>query len=137
MGSVLTPLQWGLREAPDLPNACTLNGRCGDVCPVRIPLPKLLRRLREDLYRQGEGRLQRWLLARWAALVLDPVRYRRFTTRLAGWLHRLSGGRGRLPRWLPLPGWGRGRDLPAPRGETFFAQYRARQQAGKQDKEQP
>lgn len=128
MGSVLTPLQWGLREAPDLPNACTLNGRCAEVCPVRIPLPRLLRQLREDIHdgHHNSG-LQRWLLARWAALALQPARYRRLTGWAAGWLRRLAGTRGRLGRWLPLGGWGRGRDLPTPQGRTFFAQYRARQ----------
>ena len=43
MGSVLTPLLVGQKKAMDLPNACTLNGRCQTVCPVRIPLPSLLR----------------------------------------------------------------------------------------------
>jgi L-lactate dehydrogenase complex protein LldF len=130
MGSVLTPLQWGLRDAADLPNACTLNGRCADVCPVRIPLPNLLRRLREDIHSGGHNsRLQRWLLARWAALALKPARYRRLTGWAAAWLRRLAGNHGRLGRWLPLAGWGKGRDLPTPQGQTFFAQYRARRDA--------
>jgi L-lactate dehydrogenase complex protein LldF len=42
-------------------------------------------------------------------------------------MRRLAGRRGRLPRWLPLPGWGKGRDMPAPTGRTFFEQYQARQ----------
>jgi L-lactate dehydrogenase complex protein LldF len=127
MGAVLTPLQWGLREAADLPNACTLNGRCGDVCPVRIPLPSLLRRLREDIRAAAGGRLQQWLIGAWAKLALRPVRYHRLAARLAGWLRRLAGARGRVSRLLPVPGWRKGRDLPAPQGQSFFAQYRARQ----------
>ncbi len=47
MGSILTPLMVGLEEAADLPNACTLNGRCADVCPTSIPLPELMRAHRE------------------------------------------------------------------------------------------
>jgi len=125
MGSVLTPLQWGLREAPDLPNACTLNGRCGDVCPVHIPLPRLLRQLREDIHDAHiNSGVQRWLLARWAALALHPARYHRVMGWVAGGLRRLAGARGRVSRILPLPGWGRGRDMPAPQGKTFFEQYR-------------
>ena len=46
MGSVLTPLINGIDQAYDLPNACTLNGRCQTVCPVKIPLPGLLREIR-------------------------------------------------------------------------------------------
>ena len=45
MGSVLTPLINGIDQAYDLPNACTLNGRCQTVCPVKIPLPGLLREI--------------------------------------------------------------------------------------------
>jgi L-lactate dehydrogenase complex protein LldF len=33
MGSVLTPLMIGLKNAGDLPQACTMNGRCETVCP--------------------------------------------------------------------------------------------------------
>ncbi|MCP4389528.1 MAG: lactate utilization protein, partial [Gammaproteobacteria bacterium] len=36
MGSVLTPNFLGLDEAGDLANACTLNGHCASVCPVKI-----------------------------------------------------------------------------------------------------
>ncbi len=35
------------REGEHLPNASTFCGRCESVCPVRIPLPKLMRHWRE------------------------------------------------------------------------------------------
>ncbi|NIU78351.1 MAG: (Fe-S)-binding protein, partial [Gammaproteobacteria bacterium] len=54
MGSVLTPLMVGLDEAGDLPNACTLNGRCQEVCPMGIGLPGMLRQLRRRQY-QSRG----------------------------------------------------------------------------------
>ena len=47
MGAVLTPGLIGIEEAAALPNASTLCGRCESVCPVKIPLPKLLRYWRE------------------------------------------------------------------------------------------
>ncbi|MCX7180427.1 MAG: LutB/LldF family L-lactate oxidation iron-sulfur protein [Proteobacteria bacterium] len=47
MGSVLTPLFTGLENAVDLPHAATLCNQCGVVCPVKIQLPELLRKLRE------------------------------------------------------------------------------------------
>ena len=53
MGSVLTPLIKGMDGTYDLPNACTMNGRCGSVCPVRIPLPELLREVRHKQFRKG------------------------------------------------------------------------------------
>ena len=39
MGAVLTPVLAGLAASRDLPFACTMNGRCAEVCPVDIPLP--------------------------------------------------------------------------------------------------
>lgn len=125
MGSVLTPLQWGLREAADLPNACTMNGRCASVCPVRIPLPDLLRKLRARIHREGlDGSRNRGLLAAWGWLVTHPAIYyqvTRWSVRVLAWLGR---GKGRL-RKLPLAqGWTHGRDLPLPQGRTFQEQYR-------------
>ncbi len=47
MGAVLTPALVGLHEAGHLPNASTFCGRCESVCPVKIPLPKMMRHWRE------------------------------------------------------------------------------------------
>ena len=47
MGAVLTPSIVGIENAGHLPNASTFCGRCEEVCPVRIPLPKLMRHWRE------------------------------------------------------------------------------------------
>ncbi len=126
MGSVLTPLQWGLREAADLPNACTLNGRCASVCPVRIPLPDLLRKLRVRIHLEGlDGRRNRVLLAAWGWLARHPSLYYQLTRwgiRALAWFGR---GKGRLAK-LPLAqGWTNGRDLPLPQGRTFQEQYRS------------
>ena len=47
IGSILTPMYVGLENALDLPQASTLCNQCGVVCPVKIPLPDLQRKLRE------------------------------------------------------------------------------------------
>ena len=47
MGSVLTPKLIGIEQAGHLPNASTFCGTCESVCPVRIPLPKMMRHWRE------------------------------------------------------------------------------------------
>src|SRR5690606_11243483 len=47
MGAVLTPALIGIEEAGHLPNASTFCGRCEEVCPMRIPLPKMMRHWRE------------------------------------------------------------------------------------------
>ena len=47
IGAVLTPSLLGIEEAGHLPNASTFCGRCESVCPMRIPLPKMMRHWRE------------------------------------------------------------------------------------------
>src|SRR3954466_11663543 len=48
VGAVLSPLLLGKRfpEKADLPKASSLCGACNEVCPVNIPIPDLLLRLR-------------------------------------------------------------------------------------------
>ena len=47
MGAVLTPSLVGLDKAGHLPNASTFCGRCEEVCPMKIPLPGMMRHWRE------------------------------------------------------------------------------------------
>ncbi|ACL74234.1 iron-sulfur cluster binding protein [Thioalkalivibrio sulfidiphilus HL-EbGr7] len=129
MGSVLTPLTLGLREAKDLPNACTLNGRCAEVCPVRIPLPDLLRTLRHRQFQHQIGtRRARWALGLWSWLARRPGLYHGITRWQARALKWLSGKTGRL-KAMPLAGhWFKGgRVLPVPQGETFMDAWRRRE----------
>jgi len=128
MGSVLTPSYVGLDKAIDLPHAATLCGQCQVVCPVKIPLPELLRKLRE---RQVDRGLRPWTeraaLMAWGWAARNPSLYRagsRLAARLLKWM---GGARGRI-RKLPLAGgWTDQRDFPAPSGRTFHELYRERQ----------
>jgi L-lactate dehydrogenase complex protein LldF len=128
IGSVLTPALVGLENALDLPNAATLCNQCGVACPVKIPLPDLMRKLRE---KQMERRLrplaERWGLALWGWAARRPALYA-WLTRLAARLGKLAGGREGLLHRLPLGGaeWTRQRDLPAPKGRTFREVYAKR-----------
>ena len=121
MGSVLTPAYTGLERTLDLPQASTLCGECHVVCPMKIPLPDLLRKLREKQMDRG---LRPWReragLAAWKFAARRPGLYRPLA-RIASLLLRLAGGeRGRLERKLPLAGgWLAWRDLPTPSGPTF------------------
>ena len=125
MGSVLTPNFIGLDASRDLPNACTLNGRCASVCPVKIPLPDMLRRLRDLQFESGlTGRTSRLALRAWGWVARRPGLYH-LGTRLGVRALRLFGGRGSA-RSLPLAGgWTSVRDLPLPQGrETFQSAWR-------------
>ncbi len=129
MGSVLTPLMVGLERSTSLANACTLNGRCSQVCPMGIPLSAMLRRLRKHEFEQGlNPRITRWGLALWSMFSRRPGLYALGAMIAAKGLRLLAGRRGRL-RWLPLAGaWTGCRDLPAPQGETFQQAWKRRHQ---------
>ena len=120
IGAVLTPALIGIGAGANLPNASTFCGRCESVCPMRIPLPKLMRHWREADFEAGQPPLmQRMALKAWAGLAKRPRLYHlamRFGAALLGAAGR---GRGRLT-WLPLAGgWTKHRDLAAPEGRTF------------------
>ena len=131
MGSVLTPLIVGLDQARHLPNACTLNGRCAEVCPMEIPLNDLIRRLREREFdeRITPPRIRLGLRA-WAFMARRPVLYRLATSvgmRILGLAGRYRGRFRRLPF---AGGWTGTRDLPAPAGRTFMSAWSKRRVEG-------
>ncbi|MDD3354221.1 LutB/LldF family L-lactate oxidation iron-sulfur protein [Zoogloea sp.] len=128
MGAVLTPLFVGLDATRDLPNACTLNGRCQSVCPVRIPLPELLRELRHQQHRHGlrpEG--ERQALGAWRFVARRPKLYQLANRIAARLLKRMGGRKGRISQLPFARAWTDIRDLPAPEGQTFLELWHARQ----------
>ncbi len=90
IGTVLEPQRIGIDKIGTLISACTLCGACGEVCPVRIPLPKLINRLRaesvnaqrSDAHLDGKGSLRKnrealsWRL--WKTIYGHPAFYRTF-----------------------------------------------------------
>jgi L-lactate dehydrogenase complex protein LldF len=125
MGSVLTPSFVGLEHAKDLPNASTFCGKCDSVCPVRIPLTRLMRNLREEQFEKREvGQVSRFALAIWGALARRPALYR-WAMRLAVRVLAFFGGRSRMLHHLPLAGaWTDTKDFPTSSGRTFVDQWR-------------
>ena len=127
MGSVLTPSYVGVENAMDLPHAATLCGQCQVVCPVKIPLPELLRKLRE---KQVERGLRPWYeragFQAWGYVARNPSLYR-VLTRVAARVLKWMGGEKGTIRFLPFAaGWTDYRDFPAPSGKTFRDLYRER-----------
>ena len=133
MGSVLTPALIGVDQAGHLPNASTFCGKCESVCPMKIPLPNMMRHWRE---REFERHLTP------AAVRREPRASgpgSRAGRRRTGWRRgrrwrrwACSAARRGKFRRLPLAGgWTEGRDLPAPEGDTFFARYARAQRHGR------
>ena len=128
MGAVLTPALIGLGEAGHLPNASTFCGRCEEVCPVKIPLPKMMRHWREREFAERRSPpAYRYGLGSWAWVARRPELYHRLVetkARLLGWLGRPHG----RFRSLPLAqGWTLTRDMPAPEGRSFHSLWAERQ----------
>ena len=131
MGAVLDPAIFGLEKTRHLPNASTFCGRCESVCPMMIPLPKLMRHWRDKEF-------ERALAPAIAALGAAGLGVLRDAARALSARHAHRHGRARRARAarsgrftsLPLAGgWTRHRDMPAPQGRTFMDQYRARRKA--------
>ena len=124
IGAVLTPNFVGLENALDLPQAATLCNACGVVCPVKIPLPDLMRHLREKQIEQNLRPFgERLSIKIWRYVALRPGLYA-LATKLATRFGKLLGGsQGVIHRLPRLDGWTKGRDMPAPTGKTFRELY--------------
>jgi len=92
---------------------------------MRIPLPGLMRKLREQEFerRLNPVSVHKGIGA-WAWLVRRPALYRLATGLGIRVLGRFGRRRGRFTRMPLAGGWTAARDLPAPEGATFHALWR-------------
>ncbi|MBI2510409.1 MAG: iron-sulfur cluster-binding protein [Opitutae bacterium] len=119
VGAVLSPLLAGKKfpELADLPKASSLCGACNEVCPVNIPIPDLLLRLREKGKREGAplASVGTPPMGAWALMASQPT----------AWKAALFGGKALnyLPtKLIPVPAlraWEEKRALPEWRGGEF------------------
>ncbi|MDT0512285.1 LutB/LldF family L-lactate oxidation iron-sulfur protein [Halomonas sp. LES1] len=136
IGSILSPHLMGLEETRDLPTASSLCGACGEVCPVKIPIPDLLVRLRRKSVGEGRGNVAgagikrtRKEVAAWKGfqwLATHPAAWRAGTS-VAGRLRALTPAR--------LGAWTQHRSAPRPATTTLHALVK-QHQAAKTDKEE-
>ncbi len=126
MGAVLSPGLIGIKEAGHLPNASTFCGRCEQVCPVQIPLPKMMRHWRRREFAQHLAPIRmRWGLGLWSFVAQRPKLYHSLTRIFAALLRRLNRGRFRAVPFAAA--WTKGREMPSPEGSTFHLQWAERQ----------
>ena len=132
MGIVLTPLLVGYDQAKSLPYACTLCGSCADVCPVKIPLPRLIHRHRDIIVEQGRiSPVERAVFTAAAATFSDRRLYGALTTVASPAMKLLTGNTNQLDltdAWIPvLGGWCASRNLDPLAKQKFrswFANHR-------------
>jgi L-lactate dehydrogenase complex protein LldF len=117
VGAVLSPLLMGDRfaEKADLPKASSLCGACQEVCPVNIPIPDMLLRLRDKAKTEGVSSPGSPPMGAWGLLASQPL----------AWKAALAGGKlmNHIPtKLLPIPAlraWEQKRSLPEWRGGEF------------------
>ena len=124
MGSVLTPHLQSLEVANKQTHACTMNGRCEDVCPVNIPLPKLLRSLRAQSWQKKyEPLTNRFVVKFFGQLAKRPQLFQLFSSCSLVFMKAFS--RNGWIKYMPFTsGWTRNRDLIEPEKTTFMHQYK-------------
>ncbi|MBN1489856.1 MAG: iron-sulfur cluster-binding protein [Phycisphaerae bacterium] len=123
IGSLLTPLFEDFSEYKDLPNACSLCEACLDACPVRISLPALLIRMRDELRREGHMHwFQRLAFRAWRWGMLSHALYGMGNRmgRLWDWLAPRGWHRRAMP---PFSIWTKYRDLPVMAKRPFFKMW--------------
>jgi len=134
IGAIITPQFMGITHEPALPFASSLCGACGEVCPVKIDIPKILLELRSDVKksetREKQNRLEKLAFQAFAWLMTHPRIYE-MAGRLAGMMAPSDDG-----RWIrtvaplmnvpPVKAWLNQRDLPPPPARSFREEWRRR-----------
>lgn len=117
IGAVLSPLLFGDRfaELADLPKASSLCGACNEVCPVDIPIPDLLLKLRDKAHKEHVHSPAAIPMSPFATLATSPSIWRTAMT--------MSKAMNHLPIQVtpikPLQNWLGQRTLPEFKGGDF------------------
>ena len=132
IGAIITPQFMGVAHEPGLPFASSLCGACGEVCPVKIDIPKILLDLRSEVKksetRENQNRWERLAFRAFAWLATHPKIYA-MAGRLAAaaapstdgaWIRQMPISLGPVKAWLSA------RDLPPPPPKSFRDLWRSR-----------
>lgn len=129
IGAILTPQFMGRAQEPWLPQASSLCGACGTVCPVKIDIPRILLELRAEIAEQRPDPAQRTAFRVWAWVMRRPRRYEKAAAVARG-LANSEDWAAPAPAWLgPLAAWTAERDFPALAPRSFRELWRERQGA--------
>jgi L-lactate dehydrogenase complex protein LldF len=134
IGAIITPQFMGVSHEPALPFASSLCGACGEVCPVKIDIPKVLLELRSDVKkaetREGQNRIEK-LAFRIFAWVMTHPRVYEMAGKMAASM--APSGDGEWIRNVPAPmsvgpmkAWLSERDLPPSPSKSFREMWRRR-----------
>jgi L-lactate dehydrogenase complex protein LldF len=134
IGAIITPQFMGVGHEPGLPFASSLCGACGEVCPVKIDIPKVLLELRSDVKkaetREGQNRWEKLAFRVFAWVMTHPRVYEmagRIASTVApsgdgGWIRSVPPPMnfGPAQKWLDQ------RDLPPSPSMSFREMWKKR-----------
>ena len=117
IGKILTPQFMGHDQDPWLPFASSLCGACGEVCPVKIEIPRILLELRQEISSISAKPSERLAFRMFAWVMRHPAIYAQFR-----WVRKMN----LLPAAGPLKAWLSQRDLPKLPKRSFRELWRDR-----------
>lgn len=128
IGSVLSPILGGYNNFKDLPYACSLCTACDQVCPVKIPLSKLLLKHREKIVEQGlTPSIEKFVEGTFNFINRHPV-FWKVGMRAGVRASKLMIRDGKpLVKIGALNAWAKARDLPEPEEEGFRSWFKKHQ----------
>jgi L-lactate dehydrogenase complex protein LldF len=117
IGSILTPQMFPIATVEEHPFTSSLCGACEETCPVKIEIPKILLRLRQQVQEARNRGIKRFRPERigmtlWAWVMSSSRRYgfaSRWLRRFQSFLHRKGKFRLAPP---PVSTWQKDRDVP-------------------------
>jgi L-lactate dehydrogenase complex protein LldF len=116
LGAVLAPALEGVEKMGYLSKASSLCGACEEVCPVQIPIPRMLLQLRDEAYREG--------------VIKDPAPWGLYAKgATSDWKWRLGLKLLPMASQLPHPlkgNWEESRTVPQRVGRSFRKWWNAR-----------
>ena len=133
IGAIITPQFMGVSHEPSLPFASSLCGACGEVCPVKIDIPKVLLELRSDVKkaegREKQNRLEKLAFQAFAWITTHPRVYELLGKMAASMAPSGTGWVKSVPAPMNLPpvrAWLSQRDLPPSPSRNFREMWRRR-----------
>jgi L-lactate dehydrogenase complex protein LldF len=115
IGSIISPFMNGFEADKHLSHACSLCEKCGEVCPVKIPLPKLLLSNRRDGVEKGYVETGEKIAMSGLKMVLND---RKKMDMLNGSLKNMGG------KIFGAPLWGPRREMPDFAQQSFSRQWK-------------
>jgi L-lactate dehydrogenase complex protein LldF len=123
IGKILTPQFMGIEQDPWLPFASSLCGACGEVCPVKIEIPRILLELRSNKVSSSPDNVELWSFKVWAWVMKHPKIYAKLASAA---LAAAPTDKDSFFAVGPLKNWLSQRDLPVPPAKSFRELWKKR-----------